>query len=216
MKDLLNHELRNLFPAWLGSIVLPLPAIVFWRSADGRAVALWLFFIGCTSLVAYAFRRDINAQGSGDLERPEGIWRERMGAVAGALLSAFVVFSFLCLALNDPHDFVAVFLAFLILIPSFCIVPYLSLVTRKPFAAVVFALSLVGCMKLLGGVVVVLVYGWYAAEQGHTAMPWTHPNLLVWLFWLNTGVLSLAFYLLGARRFRAKYDRAACVAHLAR
>jgi hypothetical protein len=32
-------------------------------------------------------------------------------------------------------------------------------------------------------------------------MPWTHPNLLVWLFWLNTGVLSLWLYLLGKRRY---------------
>ena len=203
MKDFMSRELQDLVPAWLGCIILPVPVIVFWRSGDGRAVALWLFFIGCTSMVAYAFRHDIKAQASGKLECPERIWHQRMATVAAALLSAFVVFSLLCLTLNDAHDFVAVFLAFLILIPSFCIVPYLSLVTRKPFAAVVFALSLVGSMKLLGGVVVVLVYGWYAAEHGHTVMPWTHPNLLVWLFWLNTGVLSLSLYHLGARRFQA-------------
>src|SRR5436190_15167771 len=136
MKDLLNRDVQDLFPAWLGCVLLPMPVIVFWRSADGRAVALWLFFIGCTSLVAHAFRRDINAPASGESEFPERIWRQRMAIVAGALLSAFVVFSLLCLTLSDSPDFVAVFLAFLILIPSFCIVPYLSLVTRKPFAAV--------------------------------------------------------------------------------
>jgi len=59
----------------------------------------------------------------------------------------------------------------------------------------------VGCMKLLGCVVVVLLHGWDASERGYTIMPWTRPNLLVWLFWINTGVLSLGFYWLGVRRF---------------
>ena len=128
------------------------------------------------------------------------------------MFCAFVAFSLLCLTLNDAHDFVAVFLAFLILIPSLGVVPFLTLVTRRPVAAVVFALFIVFCMKLLGGIVVVLVYGWHASEHGYTDMPWTHPNLLVWLFWLNTGVLSLSLYVLGARRFQAEYGvgRSAC------
>src|SRR5439155_4432736 len=205
MKDLLSHEFRYLFPTWLGCILLPLPALVFWRSDDGRPLALGLFFIGCASLVAYAFRRDIPAPAADPFDHPERLWRERMVTLAAALLSAFVLFSFLCLTLTDPRDFVMVFLAFLILIPSLCIVPYLTLVTRKPFAAVVLTLFLVACMKLAGCVVVVLVYGWHADAHGYTDMPWRHPNLLVWLFWLNTGLLSLALHLLGAGRFQARY-----------
>jgi hypothetical protein len=81
------------------------------------------------------------------------------------------------------------------------------LLTRKPFAAVVFALALVGCMKLLGGVVVVLAYGWNASQQGHTRMPWTDPNLLVWVFWIATGVYSAALYVLGYRAFQALSHR---------
>jgi hypothetical protein len=66
-------------------------------------------------------------------------------------------------------------------------------------------------MKLIGGLVVVLVYGWHADRHvpPYTDMPWTHPNLLVWLFWINTGALSLSLYFLGARRFQSRYDRAA-------
>ena len=212
MKDSLSRELRYLFPAWLGCVLLPLPAIVFWRSEDGRSTALFLFSIGCASLVAYAFRRDINSQIPDDPAHPEGTWRHRMITAGVALFCAFVAFSLLCLTLNDSQDLVAVFLAFLILIPSLCVVPFLTLVTRRPVAAVVFALFIVFCMKLLGGIVVVLVYGWHASEHGvprYTDMPWTHPNLMVWLFWLNTGVLSLSLYLLGARRFQAKYGPAA-------
>ena len=209
MKDSLSRELRYLFPAWLGCVLLPLPAIVFWRSEDGRSTALFLFSMGCASLVAYAFRRDIDSQIPDDPPHPEQTWRKWMIAAGVALFCALVAFSLLCLALNDAQDFVAVFLAFLILIPSLCVVPFLTLVTRRPVAAVVFALFIVFCMKLLGGIVVVLVYGWHASEHGYTDMPWTHPNLLVWLFWLNTGVLSLSLYLLGARRFQAKYGPAA-------
>jgi hypothetical protein len=209
MKNSLGRELRDLVPAWLGCVFLPLPAIVLWRSDDGRSLALLLFSAGCSGLVAYAFRHDIGRQFLDVSQHPEGIWRGRMMTVGSALFCAFVVFSLLCLTLNDAQDFVAVLLAFLVLIPSLCVVPFLTLVTRKPAAAVVFALFIVFCMKLLGGLVVVLVYGWDADRHGYTDMPWTHPNLLVWLFWLNTGVLSLSLYLLGARRFQARYGRVA-------
>jgi hypothetical protein len=169
-------------------------------------LALGLFFLGSASVVAYSFRRDVNATGGGESVHPRRIWRTRMGAVTAALLAAWAVFSSVHLALNDRHDFVSVLLALSALIPACCIVPYLTLVTRKPFAAVVFTVFLVGCMKLLGCGVVVLVYGWDASERGYTTMPWTRPNLLVWLFWVNTGVLSLVCYGLGVRRFD---DRAA-------
>jgi hypothetical protein len=202
MNDSLNHELRYLAPAWLGSVLLPWPALLLWRSSDGLALALGLFFVGCASLVAYSFRRDANARGEGESGHPRRIWRKRMGAVTAALLAAWVAFSSVHLALSDRYDFVSVFLALSALIPSCCIVPYLTLVTRKPVAAVVFTLFLVGCMKLLGCVVVVLVYGWDASERSHTTMPWARPNLLVCLFWVNTGVLSLWLYYLGGRRFR--------------
>jgi hypothetical protein len=206
MNDSLNHELRYLAPAWLGSVLLPWPALLLWRSADGVALALGLFFVGSASLVAYSFRRDANATREGESGDPGRTWRKRMVAVTAALLGAWAAFSTVHLALNDGHDFVSVLLALSALIPCWCITPYLTLVTRKPVAAVVFTVFLVGCMKLLGCVVVVLVHGWHASERGHMTMPWTHPNLLVWLFWVSTGVLSLCCSCLGVSTFR---DRAA-------
>jgi hypothetical protein len=204
MKDSLNDEWRYLAPAWLGSVLLPWPALLLWRSADGVALALGLFFVGSASLVAYSFRRDVNATGEGEPRHPRRIWRKRMVAVTVAQLAAWGVFSSVHLTMNDRHDFVSVVLALSAVIPSCCIVPYLTLVTRNPFAAVVFTVFLVGCMKLLGCVVVVLVHGWDASERGHTTMPWTRPNLLVWAFWANTAVLSLVCYCFGARRFRER------------
>jgi len=162
-----------------------------------------LFFIGCASLVAYAFRPDINLRPNDDLEPPERLWRERMTTIGTALFLASAVFSLLWLILIDGRDYVAVFLAFSIVIPSMCMVPYLTLLTRKPFAAVLFTLFAVLGTKLLGCVVVVLVYGWHADRHvpPYTDMPWECPNLLVWVFLLNTAILSLWLYILGKRRF---------------
>jgi hypothetical protein len=52
------------------------------------------------------------------------------------------MFSSVHIALNDRHDFDSVLLALSALIPSCCIVPYLTLITRKPFAAPVFTVCL--------------------------------------------------------------------------
>ena len=198
----LTQKLRYLAPAWLGSVLLPWPALLLWRSTDGVALALGLFFVGSASLVAYSFRRDVKATGEVESGNRGRIWRKRMVAVTVAQLAAWAVFSSVHLALNDRHDFVSVLLALSALVPSCCVVPYLTRLTRKPVAAVVFTVFLVGCMKLLGCVVVVLVHGWDASERGFTTMPWAHPNLLVWVFWANTGVLSHVCYCLGASRFR--------------
>ncbi len=192
MKDSLRFQSRELLPAWLTCISLPLPAMLFWRSHSGRCVALWCFFIGCASLAAYVFR---------PVQPLDRSWRYRITVIGTALFSAWVICSLLWLALVDSRDFVALFIAFQILIPSFCVVPYMVLMTHRPFAAVVFSFFLVGSMKILGCAVVVLVYGWHADAHGYTTMPWTHPNLLVWLFWLNSSVLSLSCYILGRRRF---------------
>jgi len=204
---------RSLWPAWLLSALFPLPVVLFWQSDDGRFAALCCFFLSCVSLVAYAFR-DIISDGDtwtrtgGGRSRAQ-VWRSRLVGVGFMLLGQWAAFSGLCLAINDASDLVAPALAFMSLIPSLCLAPYLRLATRKPVAAVVFTVFLVGSMKLLGCVVVVLVYGWDASDHGHTQLPWTHPNLLVWLFWSFTGLLSLSLHVLGKRRFCRLYGHAA-------
>jgi hypothetical protein len=194
---------RHIFAAWLGCTLLPLPAIIFWRSNYGRTMALCVFFIGCASLVAYTFRKATGQEITRDLEHPKQIWQNWMRTLSLALIAAAAIFSLLLSVLSDARDLIAVALAFLILIPSLCVVPYFTLLTRKPFAAVVFTLCAVFCMKLLGCVVVVLVYGWHADahDPPYTDMPWTNPNLLVWLFWLFTAILSWSLYFLGKKRF---------------
>lgn len=202
MKQSLRRELQNLFPIWLGFALLPLPALLLWRDSDGISLALFLFSIGCASLVAFVFRHDVGALVFDNAELTRN-WRERMTGATIALIANVMVFSLFCTTLIDEPDFVAVFLACLIPIPALCVVPFFMLTVRQPLGAVVFTLATVFGMKLLGCIVVVLVYGWHADRHvpPYTDMPWTQPNLLVWLFWINTGVLSLSLYRLGLKKF---------------
>jgi hypothetical protein len=197
----LKQELLHLAPASSVCVLLPLPAIILWHTADGRRVAIWLFLLACCSCVAFAFRRETTPSSvESQLRTPHG-WQLKMATLSSILFATFICFSFSILLLNNSSDFLAVFLAFSALIPSLCVVPYLTLVTRKPLAAVVFSLALIGSTKLLGCVVVVLIYGWHADALGYTETPWMHPNLLVWLIWFNAGLLSLSCYFLGRRRY---------------
>ena len=198
MKNSLSDNLRHLLPAWITCIFLPLPFIIFPDWSDNGWLPFLCFFVSCAGLVAYSFRPDINSERS---QQPKRTWRLRITTSGIALFSASIVFFLFRFFLNSEHDFLPIFLTVLGVIPPLCIAPYLTIITRKPFAATVFTFFLVFCMKLLGCVVVVLIYGWHADAHGYTDMPWTQPNLLVWLFWFNTGVLSLSFYILGKRKF---------------
>ena len=193
-------QLPGLRVAWLTTVLLPLPAMVFWRSQDGRCVALWCFCAACFSLAAYSFYRP-------PVSEPTALsWLDKVSTLAVFLSLAWISFSLLWIALVDPHDFVALFVGFEILIPSLCVVPYLTLLTRKPFAAVVFTAFLLGCMKGVAGVVVNLFYGW---GNGHHEIPWTSPNLMLSMFWVASVVLCLWCYLLGARKFQSEYEQVA-------
>ncbi len=136
----LNSELRGILPTWLICTLIPLPAIVFWRFLGGEPVAHFCFFICCMSLVASRFRGRVISQ------QPSHSWPIKMLAVGVALISASLVFSLFWLTLADAHDLVTPFIAFQALIPSFCILPYLTLITPKPAAAVVPSAFLSRCL----------------------------------------------------------------------
>jgi hypothetical protein len=123
-------------------------------------------------------------------QQPPLVWHMKMLAVGVALLAMGIVFSALWLTLADADDLVTPFIAFQSLIPAFCIVPWVTLITGKPAAAVVLSAFLVGCMKMIAGIVVNLVHGW---NYGHHELPWTEPNLMLWSFWVATAVLSVLY-----------------------
>jgi hypothetical protein len=132
-------------------------------------------------------------------------WSDKMRPLAVALFSAWAVFSALWFILVDSHDWVAMFVGLQILVPSLCVVPFLTLITGKRFAAVVFSAFLVGCAKLLAGIIVSLVYGW-SGSLHDTSLPWFAPNLMLSAFWINAVILCASCFFLGescARRRQA-------------
>ena len=192
---------RTIWVAWLYSLLFPLLVLLLWQSPYGMTIALCAFFASGAGLTAHAFCHCFQPalQMSGAWQ-PGQLWCRQMSFLVAAQLARWVVFAALCLTVG-AHDFVACALAFGSLIPALAVTPYVALATRKIFTPVVFTIFLTLGMKLLGCIVVVLIYGWNADARGYTILSWTHPNLLVWLFWLNTALLSWSFYILGRNKF---------------
>jgi hypothetical protein len=196
MMPQLRQELRQAFPAWAIAVLLPAPAVITSRNGG---LGLTYFFVASLGLVATVFWRDFHEL-SGP-QRDDRLWIAKLAAAAIWLFAAWLIFAASCLPLAPSDAMVTAALGFFALIPALCVVPWMLAVTRNPFIAIVFTLTLVACMKLLGCIVVVLVYGWEASERGYTGLPWLHPNLLVWSFWGFTAALAAIGYRLGAAKF---------------
>jgi hypothetical protein len=215
MSQRVSRQLRELMPLCCVFCLAALPFILLWRSPWGRGYALMIFFLGGVIVAANSFRRDVRrsclTSAAEESEASGQTWAQRMLPLALALVVVATIFSSICLVFSEGVEdpFVAPMLAFMSLVPTLGITPYFVLALRKPFAAVVFTVSLVGSMKLAGCLIVVLLYSWDADEQGLLGMPWDHPNLLVWLFWSFTGALSLILFFLAARRFQTMQGSAA-------
>ena len=225
----LLRELRQLLPTWIGCLLLYTPLLLFWHSEHGRGYALMGYFVGCLILVGRSFGRDVSTPpaiaGAPTLASARPALLARLLPLACMLCASWLVFTFVCVLFNNPdhfgtlsgladdgvwwrafifqtpRDFTAPILALMAIVPALCVTPYLVLLTRKPLAAIVLTAWLVGSMKILGATVVVLRYGWDADAQGRLCMPWTRPNLLVWLFWGFTATLSIACFILGRQRY---------------
>lgn len=215
-------------------VALPAPLLLFWHSPVGRGYALMLFFVGCMSLVSqliwHELRRATDNPTSISSDEARRRLRGILSIAVAALAVAWLAFTLECILINNPHnfgtaagaadqgiwwravvfesprDFAAPILAALSIAASICIVPYMTMLTRSRFAAVVFSGTLVACMKFAGAIVVVAKYGWYANEEGHMTLPWHKPDLLVWLFLGFSSLLSIACYALGNRCFVQKIN----------
>lgn len=89
----------------------------------------------------------------------------------------------------------------LMLAPALCCIPFFTAVTGKPYAAVFMTVSLLVAIKLLGCVIVRIIYGPNALEAGYMTLPWATPNLLVWCCLVGTFLCSCILYPLGRRIF---------------
>jgi hypothetical protein len=198
MRASLVRELAALLPAWPFYVAAPLVPLALLPGDWGRPLGVLTFLAGSVSLAAYAFR-----PGAEPPAGWAGAWAGRLAALAVAGLAACAAFAAVSLGLGGADDWTRPVQALASLVPALCVTPYLSLATRKPVAAVVFTLALVGLTKLVAGAATCLAYGWDAAEQGRTTMPWEDPDFLLWVFWAANLALAAAGYALGVRRSRA-------------
>ena len=134
---------------------------------------------------------------------PEHAWTIRMSAVSITTLAAAAVFTLFSLELRISSRLPFPLLAVLTLTPALGIVPYLTLRTRKPFAAVVLAAFIVGLIKIASCVVVRIVYGPDALADGYMAGDWQTAKLMISLFWIGTVIVSVVSAAACRYRFNA-------------
>lgn len=190
-----SSELRALLPTWAFAVLLPVPAATFWQDGSGRAFAYAYLFLGSAVMAAESFRRVAPEAG-----RPAP-WRAKVIALGLAMAAAVAVFTVAAWSIAGEADPVVPVLAALAAVPALGCVPFLTLATGRPYAAVLFAASLLGVVKLAGCVVVRAVYGPTALADGRMSLPWEEPNLLVWLCLAGALACSAVLFPLGRREF---------------
>jgi len=126
-----------------------------------------------------------------------------MSAVSITTLAAAAVFSLFSAGFRVSSGLPIPLLAVLTLTPALGIVPYLTMRTRKPFAAVVLAAFIVGLIKIAGCVVVRIVYGPDALADGYMAGHWQTAKLVISLFWIGTVIVSVVSAVVCRYRFNA-------------
>jgi hypothetical protein len=186
-----------MLPTWAVVVLLPVPMATFWHEGPGRDFAYAYLFLGCAILAAERFGRTACQGSAGDVP----LWRAKVTALGVAMAAAAGVFTAFAWAMIGHPDGLVPLFAALAIVPALCCVPFLAVVTGRPYAAVLFAVLLLAAVKLLGCVVAVLVYGWNAQAEGHLTLPWERPNLLVWLCLVGAMALSAVLYPLGRRAF---------------
>ena len=193
-----SDELRDMLPTWAVAVLLPLPAATFWQDGSGRSFAYIYLFLGCALVVAERFSCP------GEAAEGPHLWRSKMAALAVAAAGAVGVFTAFGWSMGGRAGFEVPLLAALAVLPALGCVPFLTIRTGKPYAAVLFALLLMGAIKVVGCLVVRAVYGADALAQGYMTLPWEEPNLLVWLCLAGAILASVALHLLGRRAFLAE------------
>jgi len=114
-----------------------------------------------------------------------------MSAVSITVLAAAAAFTLFSAQWRVSSGLPIPLLAVLTLTPALGVVPYLTMRTRKPLAAVVLAAFIVGVIKIASCVVVRTVYGPSALADGYMAGDWQTAKLMITLFWAGTVIVSV-------------------------
>src|SRR5262249_54994551 len=123
-----------MLPTWAVVVLLPVPVATFWHEGSGRDFAYAYLFLGCAILAAERFGRSVCQGGAGKVQQ----WRAKVSALGLAMAAAVGVFTAFAWAMIGRPDALVPLLAAAAIVPALCCVPYLAVVTGKPYAAVLF------------------------------------------------------------------------------
>ncbi|HXT38643.1 MAG TPA: hypothetical protein VN887_01330 [Candidatus Angelobacter sp.] len=200
MRPAILTEIKYLLP-WGVLTVVVAGLVAAATPANGISdYSLMCLGLGCAILAARAFGKE-RLRVETATESPENVRTIRMSAVSITTLAAAAAFSLMSAKARVPHGLSVPLLAVLSSTPALGIVPYLTVRTRKPFAAVVFSAFIVGAIKIASCVVVRIVYGPEALADGYMAGDWQTAKLMISLFWSGTVFVSFVLAFACARQF---------------
>ena len=208
MRSLIWTEIKLLLPWWAVTVAVSWLVLVATPADENGDYPLMCLGLGCALLAARAFSRPF-PQGERGTSPPERAWALRMSAVSITTLAAASAFALFSAGLRRAPGLPIPLLAVLTLTPTLGIVPYLTMRTCKPFAAVVLAAFVVGLIKIAGCVVVRIVYGPSALADGYMAGDWQTAKLMISLFWIGTVTVSVVSAAACRHRFNSLLKPAA-------
>lgn len=110
-------------------VLLPVPVATFWHEGSGRDFAYAYLFLGCAILAAERFGRTACLRSL----RGVPMWRAKVMALGVAIVAAAGVFTAFAWAMIGQADALVPILAALTIVPALCCVPFLLIVTGRPY-----------------------------------------------------------------------------------
>src|SRR3989442_5115778 len=157
MHSLIWTDIKILLPWWAITVVASWLALAGTPANENGDYPLMCLGLGCGLLGAKAFSRPL-PQGERETSPLGRAWTIQMSAASITGLAAAAAFTLFSAELRVSSGLPIPLLAVLTLTPALGIVPYLTLRTHHPFAAVVLAALVVGLIKIASCVDLRIVY----------------------------------------------------------
>lgn len=185
-------QIKSLLPTW--TIAASLPFVIRAALPEDAGFAFLGLGLGCAVLAAFSAGSSRREEADHYLDQsassPRRL-RSRSRRTAILALAAAAIFTLFGAVPHNPAGLPIPLLAALTVVPALGIVPYLTLLTGRPFVAIVFSAFIVAAIKLISCVVVRFVYGPDALADGYMAGDWQTAKLMISLFWIGTVTLSI-------------------------
>jgi hypothetical protein len=184
------QQLRDVTPIWIGSGLLPLPALLVAEPAPDANLACVYLGLACAWLAARFFDRP-------GATRSRSAWCATLLANSVAVSSNVTLFIVLGMLVDAKSTFPLTTKAILAAFPAVGMIPWLIVRVRHPLAAIVIGAMLMLLAKLAGCALARAVYGPRFIADGYVAGDWRSAKLMIASFWIIASALSLAFLVAG-------------------